>query len=98
MKQFIVVEEDLVEAYNGQINFHDDLFKAIIENMKQFNLAVCLLARGETFSAYSGVLEDVAQESRSHIFGSRSPGDIGHIVRQVLGVNLSAIAVVLDKT
>ena len=38
------------------------------------------------------------QESRSHIFGSTFPGDIGHIVRQVVGVNLSAIAVVLDNT
>jgi hypothetical protein len=29
MKQFIVVEEDLVDAYNEQIKFHHDLFKTI---------------------------------------------------------------------
>ena len=52
MKQFNVVEEDLVDAYNGQIYFlkdNDDLFKTIIKNMKQFNLAVCLFARGVSF-------------------------------------------------
>jgi hypothetical protein len=34
MKQFIVVEGDLVDAYNGQIDFlkdSDDLFKTIIK-------------------------------------------------------------------
>jgi hypothetical protein len=101
MKQFILVEEDVVDAYNGQINFlnkNDDLFKAIIKNMKQFNLAVCLLARGISCWACSSVLEHVAQESRGHIFGSTSPGDIGHIARQVVVVNLSAIAVILDIT
>ena len=90
-----------MDAYNGQINFfkdNDDLFKTEIKNMKQFNLVVCLLARGISFRACSGVLEDVAQESRSHIFGSTSPGDIGHIVRQLVGVNLSAMAVILDNT
>jgi hypothetical protein len=40
----------------------------------------------------------VAHESRRHIFGSTSPVDIGHIVRQVVGVNLSAMAVILDNT
>ena len=88
MKQFVVVEEDLVDAYNGQINFlkdNGDLFKAVNKHMKQFNLVVCLLARGISFQACSGILEDVAQESRSHIFGYTSPGDIGHIVRQVVG-------------
>jgi hypothetical protein len=72
MKQFILVEEDLVDAYNGQINFlkhNDDLFKTEIKNTKQFNLVVCHLARGISFQACSGVLEDVAQESRSHILG-----------------------------
>ena len=90
-----------MDAYNGQINFlkdNTDLFKTVIKNMKQFNLVVCLLARGISFQACSGILEDVAQESRSHIFGYTSPGDIGHIVRQVVGVNLSAIAVILDNT
>ena len=59
MKQFIVVEEDLVDAYNGQINFlkdNTDLFKTVIKNMKKFNLVVCLLARGISFQACSGVL------------------------------------------
>ena len=100
MKLNFIVEEDLVDAYNGQINFlkdNDDLLKTIIKNMIQFNLAVCLLATGISFQACSGILEGVAQESRSHIFGSTSPGDIGHIVRQVVGVNLSAIAVVLEQ-
>ena len=52
MKQFVVVEEDLVDAYNGQINFlkdNGDLFKAVNKHMKQFNLVVCLLARGISF-------------------------------------------------
>jgi hypothetical protein len=52
MKQFIVVEEDLVDAYNGRINFlkdNGDLFKTKIKNMKQFHLVVCLLARGISF-------------------------------------------------
>ena len=52
MKEIIVVEEDLVDAYKGQINFlkdSDGLFKTIIKNMKQFNLAVCLFARGVSF-------------------------------------------------
>jgi hypothetical protein len=66
--------------------------------MKQFNLVVCLLARGISFQACSGILEDVTQDSRSHIFGSTSPGGIVHKVRQVVGVNLSTIAVVLDNT
>ena len=101
MKLNFIVEEDLVDAYNGQINFlkdNDDLLKTIIKNMIQFNLAVCLLATGISFQACSGILEGVAQESRSHIFGSTSTEDIGHIVRQVVGVNLSAIAVVWDNT
>ena len=72
--------------------------QTIIKNMKQFNLAVCLFARGVSFWAWSGVLENVTQDSGSHIVGSTSPGDIGHIVRQVVGVNLSAISVVLDNT
>ena len=38
------------------------------------------------------------QESKSHVFTSMSPVDIGHIVRLFAGVNLSAIAVNLDKT
>jgi glutamate synthase domain-containing protein 1 len=66
MKQFIVVEEDLVDAHNGQINFlkhNNDLIKTEIKNMKQFNLVDCLLATGISFQACSGVLEDVAQES-----------------------------------
>ena len=52
MKQFIVVEEDLVDAYNGQINFlkdNEDLFKTIIKDLNQFNLVVCLLASGISF-------------------------------------------------
>jgi hypothetical protein len=38
VKQFIVVDEDLVDAFNGQINFlkhNDDLFNTVIKNMKQ---------------------------------------------------------------
>jgi hypothetical protein len=34
MKQFIVVEEDLLDAYNGQINFlkdNDELLKTLIK-------------------------------------------------------------------
>jgi hypothetical protein len=42
--------------------------------------------------------KDVAQESSNHIFRFTSPGDIGHSVRQVVGVNLSAIALILDNT
>jgi hypothetical protein len=56
MTQLIVVEEDLVDAYNEQINFlkdNDDLFKTRIKNMKQFKLFVCLLARGIRFQACS---------------------------------------------
>jgi hypothetical protein len=101
MKEFIVVKEDLVDAYNGQINFlkdNGDQFKTVMKNIKQFNLVVCLLARGISFQACSGVLEDVTQESRSHVFESISPGDIGYIVRQVVGVNLSAMAVILNNT
>ena len=73
-----------MDAYNGQINYlkdNHDLVKTTIKNMKQFDLVVCLLARQISFQVCNGVLEDVAQESRSHLFGSTSPGDIGHIVR-----------------
>ena len=37
VKQFVVVEEDLVDAYNGQINFlkdNGDLFKTVNKHMK----------------------------------------------------------------
>ena len=37
MKVLIIVEEDLVDHYNGPINFlkdNDDMFKTIIKNMK----------------------------------------------------------------
>ena len=37
MKVLIIVEEDLVDPYNGPINFlkdNDDMFKTIIKNMK----------------------------------------------------------------
>ena len=90
-----------MDAYNGQIYFlkdNDDLFKTIIKNMKQFNLVVCLLARGMRLWACIDALEGVAQESGSYISESTSPGDVGHIVRQVVGVHLSAIAMVLDNT
>ena len=100
MKVLIIVEEDLVDHYNGPINFLKDnygLIKTIIKDMKQFKLVACLLAREIRFQACSGILEDVTQDSRSHIFGSTSPGDIVHIVRQVVVVSLSAIAVVLDN-
>ena len=39
MKQFIIVDKDLVDAYNWQINFltnNHDLFKTIIKNTKLF--------------------------------------------------------------
>ena len=58
MTQFIVVKEDLVDHYNGPINFlkdNDDLFKTTIKNMKQFKLVVCLLAREIRFQACSGI-------------------------------------------
>ena len=77
-----------MDAYNGQIYFlkdNDDLFKTIIKNMKQFNLVVCLLARGMRLWACIDALEGVAQESGSYISESTSPGDVGHIVRQVVG-------------
>ena len=72
--------------------------QTIIKNMKQFNLVVCLLARGMRLWACIDALEGVAQESGSYISESTSPGDVGHIVRQVVGVHLSAIAMVLDNT
>jgi hypothetical protein len=38
------------------------------------------------------------KKAEGHIFQSTSPGDIGHIVRQVVGIHLSAITVILDNT
>ena len=76
-QQFIVVEEDLIEIYNGQMDYlyeNDWLYKIVVKNLKQFNLVVRLLARGISFRACCGILDDVAQESgsRVNLFSCRS--------------------------
>ena len=77
------------------------IHKILLHNNQKYEIVYlgCLPScKRDKISSLQWHLEDVTQDSRSHIFGSISPGDIVHIVRQVVVDSLSAIAVVLDNT
>jgi len=63
----------------------------------QFELLVKGLARGTSFSKLSSNLSDVTDVTGFHGFGRPTERDVGLCVRQLVGINLTRIADLLDS-